>query len=162
MLLTAGVARANAPSATDLELAKAHFHTGQIYYQNGRYPDAAREFEEAYRLSNKADLLFNMGKSYDGVGDHARAMTAYRRFLAEVPNSADRATVEARVAGLQRLVGRIKITSPVDGAAVLLDGAAMGQTPLADPVEVNPGAHKVEVAREGYRTFRKSVVAAPG
>jgi tetratricopeptide (TPR) repeat protein len=166
ILLTSVNAWAQAPSPSptgaDLELAKAHFHTGQIYYENARYPDAAREFEEAYRLSKKPDLLFNMGKSYDHLGDHARALAAYRRFASDVAQSPDRAEVETRIHALEGLVGRLRVFASVDGANVTLDGAAVGQTPLMNVFEVNPGAHQIEISREGYRTFRHSPVAAPG
>src|SRR5687767_12643301 len=106
----------------DLDLAKAHFKTGEIYYEKARFPDAAREFEEAYRLSKRPELLYNMGKSYDGAGDAARALTAYRRFLAQVKASNDRPWVEGRVGQLQKLVGRLTISSNVDGAQVKVDG----------------------------------------
>src|SRR6187401_2369711 len=86
-----------ADAGADVELAKAHFATGQIYYERGRFPDAAREFEEAYRLSGKAALLYNMGNAYDGSSDAARALTAYRRFLAQVKDSPDRPWVSGRV-----------------------------------------------------------------
>ncbi len=153
---------ADAPPGADLELAKAHFNTGQIYYERGRFPDAAREFEEAYRLSNRPELLYNMGKAYDGSSDAARALTAYRRFLAQVRESPDRPWVEGRVDQLGKIVGRFAITSTVEGSSVKLDGAEIGTTPLAEPVEVNPGSHDLEVAHEGYSTWRSKVVASPG
>jgi hypothetical protein len=154
------------PAATaagpDTELAKAHFHTGQIYYDRGRYPDAAREFEDAYRLSGRAELLYNMGKSYDGVGDYARALAVYRRWLDQVKEGADRPAVSERVEKLAGLVGRIRIVSDVEGAQVELDGAKLGTTPLGAAVEMNPGGHEIVITHEGYRTFRERVVATPG
>jgi tetratricopeptide (TPR) repeat protein len=160
LILHANIAHAQADA--DLELAKAHFNTGQIYYERGRFPDAAREFEEAYRLSKKPELLYNMGKSYDGSSDAARALFAYRRFLANVKQSPDRPWVTGRVDQLSKIVGRLSITSTVDASTVKLDGAEMGVTPLKEPVEVNPGSHDVEVAREGYSTWKSKVVASPG
>jgi hypothetical protein len=66
VLVAAGRAEAvesTEPPTHDIELARAHYKTGEIDYERGRFPDAAREFEEAYRLSGKSDLLYNMGKS---------------------------------------------------------------------------------------------------
>jgi len=147
---------------TDFELAKAHFKTGEIYYDRGRYPDAAREFEEAYRLSQRGELLYNMGKSYDGAGDQARALKAYRQFLASVPSSADRKTVNERVVALERLVGRVNILASVAGAQVEVDGEKVGTTPLPAALELNPGGHKLLASKEGWKTFRSQVVVAPG
>lgn len=158
MLVTA---LAHAQAEVDLELAKSHFRTGQIYYEAGRFPDAAREFEEAHRLSKKSELLYNMGKAYDGAGDHARALGAYRRFLAVVPGTRDEPEVRARITALERLVGRVTVEA-VEGATVDIDGARAGTTPLPGPLELNPGGHSIEVAREGYRTWRSKFVATPG
>src|SRR5688572_29785855 len=153
---------ADAPLGNDLELAKAHFRTGEIYYERGRFSDAAREFEEAYRLSQRAELLYNMGKSYDGGGDHARALGAYRRFMKAVLESPDRAIVQKRIEALSRLVGRVTITSDVEGASITLDGISVGTTPLPEPIEVNPGAHNVIASHEGHKTWKGPFVAAPG
>ncbi len=163
-LLSAGeVARADEapPASTDIELAKAHFNTGQIYYERGRFSDAAHEFEEAYRLSSRGELLYNMGKSYDGSSDAARALGAYRRFLDNVKESPDRPWVQGRVDQLVHIVGRLNIVSTVAGSTVKLDGAEIGLTPMTGPVEVNPGAHDVEVGHEGFATWRSKVVAGP-
>ena len=150
-------------TAPDVELAKAHFRTGEIYYQRQRFPDAAREFEEAYRLSGRAELLYNMGKSYDGAKDTAKALHAYRRFIAALPNSADRVDVDGRIAALEQSIGRLEITSSVDGAVVTLNGEKLGTTPLLPAiVDVNPGTHRVEIAAEGFQTFRQSVEVARG
>src|SRR5581483_2888736 len=150
------------PTGTDVELAKAHFATGQLYYERGRYPDAAREFEEAYRLSNRAELLYNMGKSYDGIGDHARAAAAYRRFLNAVTSSPDRPWVTERVQALALLVGHVTVKCSVAGSLVTVDGQPVGTSPLAETLELNPGGHKLEIAHEGYATWRGDVVASPG
>jgi tetratricopeptide (TPR) repeat protein len=155
--LAPAIAVADPAPETDFELAKAHFKTGEIYYERGRFADAAREFEEAYRLSNRAELLYNMGKSYDGAGDPARALAAYRRFLAAVSRSPDLPAVEARVVALVRVVGQLAVRSSVDGAQVRVDGNTVGTTPLPREIELNPGPHAIELSREGYATWRGSV-----
>lgn len=142
----------------DVDIAKAHFNTGEAYYEHGRFADAAHEFEEAYRLSQKAPLLYNVGKSYDGANDFARALDAYQRFLAAAaPDNRDRDFATKRVELLQTLVGKVTLAGAVDGSAVTLDDAPSGTTPLAAPIVVNPGRHRVAVAHEGYATFKSAV-----
>jgi tetratricopeptide (TPR) repeat protein len=160
LALAGGLGRADEPHALDedVAIAKAHFNTGQAYYEHGRFVDAAREFEEAYRLSGKPALLYNMGKSYDGASDFARALDAYRRFLdAAPPDNADRDFVGQRVHMLTSLVGTIRLDGARDGSSVTLDGKPVGTTPLPAALEVNPGRHTVELAREQYATFRRAV-----
>jgi tetratricopeptide (TPR) repeat protein len=161
-IVTPARAEDSPPLQNDVELAKAHFNTGQIYYDRGRFHDAAREFEEAYRLYPRAPLLYNMGKAYDGAGDHARALAAYRRFLDAVKQSPDRAEVIDRVKHLTDLVGRVRILADVDGSQVTIDGQPAGTTPIMRDIELNPGAHHIEIVHEGYATWRRDVVAGPG
>ncbi|HEX8951025.1 MAG TPA: tetratricopeptide repeat protein [Polyangia bacterium] len=160
VLLVCATARAQsaAPAGEDVDIAKAHFATGEVNYEHGRFADAAREFEEAYRLSGKAPLLYNVGKSYDGANDFARALDAYQRFLAAAPpTNPDRDFATRRVELLQSLVGKIALAGAVDGSALVLDGKSAGTTPLAAPLVVNPGRHKLELAHEGFATFRSAV-----
>jgi tetratricopeptide (TPR) repeat protein len=159
-LLLASTAQAHDGGASDadLDLAKAHFNTGQIEYDHGKFADAAREFEEAYRLSGRAPLLYNVGKSYDGASDFARALDAYQRFTdAAAPDSQDRAFAEKRVALLRTLVGHIGVEHAVAGSLVSLDGVQVGAAPLTAQLTVNPGRHQIDLVREGYATFRAAV-----
>ncbi len=158
------------PTEADLEIAKAHFRTGQIDYEQSRYPEAAREFETAFRLSGKVELLYNVGKAYAGAGDLARALAAYRRWLAAAPAAPDRDAVAARVVELAHTVGRLRLRDTAAGANVKIDAEPVGETPLPAPLELNPGKHRLEVAKEGFRTFRtyfdvsadkETTVAAP-
>jgi tetratricopeptide (TPR) repeat protein len=151
-------AAAAAPSEVDVELAKAHFKTGEIYYEAGRYPDAAREFEEAFRLSRRSEFLYNMGHAYDRVGDAVRALSAYRRFREALPDAKDLADVNQRIGVLQHYVVRLKITSTVVGSTVRVDGVTAGEAPLVG-YETAPGRHRVEVAHEGYGTWRSELTA---
>jgi hypothetical protein len=54
----------------------------------------------------------------------------------------------------------LRVTSPVDGASVALDGKPMGVVPVESPVL--PGTHKIGVTREGYDDADTSVVVAAG
>jgi tetratricopeptide (TPR) repeat protein len=158
LLLWPALAIAEGPAREDVDIAHAHYNTGEINYQHGRFEDAAREFEEAYRLSGKAPLLYNMGKSYDGANNYARALDSYQRFLSAAPqDSLDRPFAEKRVDLLKNMVGKIALAGVLDGSNVRLDGAAAGTTPLPEALTVNPGRHRIEVTHEGYVTFRTEV-----
>src|SRR5215467_8376872 len=91
-LMVASVARAQSPVETDL--AKAHFETGLTYYGAGRYKESIREFLEAYRLSPRTELLYNIGRCYERLDDPGRASDAYARYLAQRPDAAERDEIE--------------------------------------------------------------------
>ena len=160
LVCVGATAYAQSPSAPadDVDIAKAHFNTGEAYYEHGRFGDAAREFEEAYRLAGKAPLLYNVGKSYDAANDFARALDAYQRFLtAAAPDNRDRDFAQKRVELLHTLVGTVAIDGAVEGSTLTLDDKAAGTAPLGAPLVVNPGRHQLSVAHEGYATFKSAV-----
>ena len=92
---------------TDLQ-ARSHFRLGREYYQLGRFPEAAREFEVAYGLSGRAALLYNVYISYRDALDTPKAAAALRGYLAAVPEAQDRENLTARLAALEAEVARSK------------------------------------------------------
>jgi tetratricopeptide (TPR) repeat protein len=148
--------------SSDVTIAKSHFTTGVLYYDRGRFADAAREFEEAYRLSQRTELLYNMGKAYDGLSDSARALVAYRRFIEAFPSTPDAAVVRRRIAQLEGSVGRLSVTSTVPGARLEVDELPVGELPLSKPIELNPGDHALVLSKEGYRTVRQRIAVSAG
>jgi tetratricopeptide (TPR) repeat protein len=96
LLLVAGAARAEPDDA------RAHFVAGTQHFDAGRYREAAREFEEAYRRSHRPALHYNLGVCYERLGEVDRAVDAYEKYLAAVPNASDRPAVEARIAALKK------------------------------------------------------------
>lgn len=68
-----------------------------------------------------------------------------------------RETLTASLAETRAAVGRIRVTSTCEGCEVLVDGATVGETPLADTLPVAPGDHVVEVRRAGHQPVRAEV-----
>ena len=95
VLVAAPIARAQqkAPPA-----AKVHYEAGAQHYQRGRYVEAIREFEEAYRLSSAAALLYNISQAYERLGDLVKARDYLQRYLDSGGVPADeRASIEDKL-----------------------------------------------------------------
>jgi tetratricopeptide (TPR) repeat protein len=90
------------------ELARAHFLSGQSYFDEGRYGEALGEFREAYRISRVPGFQYNIGLGEEKLGHVDAAIAAFERYLREAPAAPDRANVEARLATLR---GR-RLTEP--------------------------------------------------
>jgi tetratricopeptide (TPR) repeat protein len=86
--------------------ARSHFRLGREYYQLGRFPEAAREFEVAYGLSGRAALLYNVYISYRDALDTPKAAAALRGYLAALPDAPDRENLSARLAVLETQVAQ--------------------------------------------------------
>lgn len=101
---------AEAPEASEAEaqgrndeLARNHFRAGASYFDQERYPEAAREFREAFELSGRALLLVNMASAYERALEFDEARQALERFLELEPENPDRERVEARINHLARM-----------------------------------------------------------
>ena len=98
LLLLCGTASAG---GLDVELARAHFLTGQSYYDQERFEDALKEFEEAYRLSSRPGFQYNIGVCHERLGRPDLAIEAFKRYLTEDPFTPDRPIVEGRIHELE-------------------------------------------------------------
>src|SRR5262249_35998645 len=84
------------PSGADAA-AQSHFRVGATDYDAGRYESALHEFDEAYRLSQRPALLYNIGRCYEQLGRRAEAIEAYERYLVEAPDATERVEAKARI-----------------------------------------------------------------
>jgi tetratricopeptide (TPR) repeat protein len=102
LLLCAASASAQTSDVSDLqEDARLHFQLGERAYNRGEFARAAEEFEEAYRLSNRAPLLYNTYLAYRDGREDERAADALRRYLAAAGDVPNRARLEETLRGLE-------------------------------------------------------------
>jgi tetratricopeptide (TPR) repeat protein len=88
-------------SSFEDELARAHFLSGQSYFDDGRLDEALHEFREAYRISRRPGFQYNIAVCQEKLGRIDGAIEAFERYLREAPAAPDRATVEQRLAELR-------------------------------------------------------------
>lgn len=96
-------AQDNAPPAVserDIQ-ARRLFEQGREAYSDGRYRDAWAYFHEAYQLSGRPELLFNIGQTADRLGQASDALTAFSMYLERLPAAPNRKDVENRVRALR-------------------------------------------------------------
>jgi tetratricopeptide (TPR) repeat protein len=92
---------ADEPQKIDLEQAKAKYEEGKGHFEEGEYEQALAAFTEAYNLSNKPDLLFNLGVCSEKLGQSAKAIAYYELYLEENPEATDRDDVSKRLEALK-------------------------------------------------------------
>ena len=103
-LFSGHTAQAEPSSASDVELAKRHFDLGRVYYDQADYDKALTAFEEAYRLSQKPALLFNIGRCHEAAGRLEKAIDHYTRFMRDTGRKD--ANLRARIRNLKRRLKR--------------------------------------------------------
>ncbi|MFI5307900.1 MAG: hypothetical protein ACHQ53_11130 [Polyangiales bacterium] len=110
--------------------AKAHFKVGKSLYEAGRFAEAAQEWEQAYQLSQKPELLYNVYVASRDASDQPKAIEALRRYLessAEMDTDT-RANLQARLRVMQEANSR----APA-GSAATPSPASESQTASSTP-----------------------------
>lgn len=95
-------APAAAQAAGAEEQARAHFRLGRAHYDNGNFAQAGAEFEEAYRISQRAALLYNIYLAYRDANDTRKAADALRKYLQLEKEIENRGQLQSRLAALDR------------------------------------------------------------
>jgi tetratricopeptide (TPR) repeat protein len=135
-----------------------------VLMDQDRYADALVLYERAYELSSDPALLYNEGRAHEALGDYPKALEKLETFEQQAPPA-----VRALVPGLRELItdlrGRmatIVIKTNAPNARVLLrqkdEGAVNGERRLP----TRAGQASVEVAADGYETFRRDLELSAG
>jgi len=109
--LLACVSQAGAQASASTRDAEAHalFQAGRTAYTDGRFEAALGYFRQAYELSHRSELLYNIGQCEDRLRHDAEAVAVFEQFLAAVPETPQRAEVTARLAILRASVERAAV-----------------------------------------------------
>jgi Flp pilus assembly protein TadD len=63
-----------------------HVHLGRVLHEADRFAESAREFERAVELEPRAvEAWGKLGVTYEKLGERDKAISAYQRVLALVP-----------------------------------------------------------------------------
>jgi tetratricopeptide (TPR) repeat protein len=122
-------AQAAPPPLTKGQLAEARdlVALGNEAYNAGRFADALRLYENAYRLRPTSKILFNRAQCLRKLEAHERAATLYGEYLLREPEAPNRAEVERLQAELMR---QAREAAERGNARVL---APLPVTPVAPP-----------------------------
>ena len=71
------------------------------HYKRGEFEESAKLLREAYARYPEPNLLYNLARSLEGLGDRQGAIDAYEQYLASAKKIEDRAGIERRVATLK-------------------------------------------------------------
>jgi hypothetical protein len=164
MLALCAVAWAE-PSDKAKEEAATRFERGVKLYDAQDYAAALAEFEAAYRLVPRYQVLFNVGvaqKKLFRYNDAFRSLTRYLQEGGEKVPPDRRDQVAKELAEIHALVAEVSVK--VDGmpASVEVDGRLVGETPMSGPLLLPSGHHVVRASREGYDSASREIDVVSG
>lgn len=168
--------------AADTEEAKRHFEKAEMAYKLGKYEEAIRGYEEAYRAMPEPAFLFNIAQAHRQQFRLSRkpyhlekALSLYKNYLREMPKAPNRGTVRKLIDELKELLTAVEERHNdtnkgpamlvlrgeiAGGATVTIDGKTAGTIPLSKKVE--PGVHLVQVTKQGYAPWSTSITVDAG
>jgi hypothetical protein len=152
------------PTAEQKKEASQRFEKGVGFYRDGEYHAALLEFKRAYELFPNYRVLYNLGQTSRELRDHASALTAFERYLAEGDkiDAARKRDVEKWIEELRTKVARLSVSTNVAGAEITVDDLLVGTTPLAEPILLNAGRRKVSATLSGHVPVQRYIDVAGG
>lgn len=90
----------------DDEEARSRFRVGQTLYMEGRFLEAAQEFESSYRLSGRRSLLYNAYLSYRDAGQLADAVRTLELYLEGDQDADDIEQLQQRLAAMRETLAQ--------------------------------------------------------
>lgn len=119
--------------------AKAKFDLGRQHYEAGRFLDAAAAFEEAYRISQRSALLYNLYLAYRDGNDTQRAAVALRSYLEKTKDGVEnRPLLEAKLAAMEQSLRPVPAVPPAP-ATPPPPAATGAPAPREAPPPTEPG-----------------------
>lgn len=109
-------------STSQIEEAEALFFKGFVQFQSAKYEEAAELFQRAYTLVPHDDLLYNVARSRELLGDKTTAIQWYRAYLNTKP--VDETTIIHRLKLLGGETTPQALASDVKGGPVTLTEVA--------------------------------------
>ncbi len=117
------------------------------------WPKAVSEFDAANKAQPSADALDGLANAHYQQKNDAEAYGAYDDWLKTYGAKAAKAkktTAELRLKELGERTGLLALTVTETGASISVDEKPRGTTPLAEPLRLGTGPHRVRVAKEGF------------
>lgn len=132
-----------AQSGLDAE-ARSLFEAGRTAFAAGRFEAALARFQEAYELSQRPALLYNIGTAADRLRRDAQALEAFRAYLAAVPDAANRDEVESRIRVLEEAVAEDEARAVPAPEEVTAAPEPVVAAPESEPSDAGEGGSVLE------------------
>lgn len=151
-----GKTQARAPIRAELgEDARRSWDSAIELFEARDFEGARVEFMRAWELSRNPRVLFNVGVCDKNLRRYARAATVWRQQLETGSSQLSEDEIRAAqgaIAAVEPFISSLTVRTNVEGATLLIDNEAAGQTPLLGPIPIDVGHHSFASASPGSTT----------
>jgi len=128
------------------------------HYKRGEFEESARLLREAYARYPEPNLLYNLARSLEGLGDRQGAIDAYEQYLSTAKQIEDRPGIERRVATLKAELAEQKRRA----AEAAKQGEVAPPAPEPTKIETPPEAAEPEAPPQPRNRLPAWVTIAGG
>jgi len=156
------------PTSTVRDQAVVHFNEGNEAFSRGDTHEAYKQYQTAWELHPTFDIACNLGRAEAELGKLPQAALHLSYCLEHFSSSPQQDLRDARQRysdlfdTVRTQVSGLKFVVEPNGAAVFVNGANVGTTPLDHEVFVLPGTQVVELKVEGYQDLKREIPAFAG
>lgn len=171
ILLTVAPARAGeasgaptAESTDDNVRARALYRDANALFKAGKLAEARRGLLEAWKLRQTYDIASALGQieiELQLYRDAAQHLEFAIQHFSPVESERTLHQTNQAFASVKQRVAAVHVIVDQPGAAVFVDGEAVGTAPLSAPIFLDPGTHSVE-ARLGGDVVAKTMTVEAG
>jgi tetratricopeptide (TPR) repeat protein len=152
-------------NAAETARATELFKSGKAAFAKGDMDEAERLFSQALAIRQSSDIAANLAQSQLEQQKYRLAAQHFSWALANLlPSATDaqRKAVETGLARARTEVALLRLEIKPDGSDVLVGAQAVGKSPIAGGVYVEPGEVIVSVKHDGFISTDKRVIAGKG
>jgi outer membrane cobalamin receptor len=144
--------------------ADLQFELGTSSYRRGDYRTALEHFLASNRLVPNANVVYNIARSYERLGQYPEAYRAFDSALTSETDAKSRITIQQELDRIRPQVALLEIITDPPGATIYLDRKDLGPRGGSPRVlAVSPGNYRVIVELQGYHQLvKESHVASKG
>ena len=138
--------------------AEEHYLRGKALLKGGDVKGAYLEYRASWDLKQSYDIAANLGnlELEQGLPRDAAEHLAFALRTVAVGVPEDRvAAIRGLLNKARRLVGAATVKVNVAGAEILVDGVAVGRSPLSTEIFVDPGKRTIEARLSPYAPAKK-------
>jgi PEGA domain-containing protein len=154
-----------APAVSPAEAeARAHFERGVALLEADAWDQALAEFLESRELFPTAKATNNAAVCLRRLERFPEALAMVESLLRDFPDLPDEARAAAahEAADLGRRIGALAVSGGPPGAMLAVDDREVGSLPLAAPLRLNAGRHRVRVGKDWFEPYEATVDLAGG
>jgi outer membrane receptor protein involved in Fe transport len=141
-----------APSLDLAEEADLHFGIAVRHYRSGDYRTALEHLLLSNRLVPNRNVVFNIARAYEELGEYDQAFRHYTDYLALEDDPEMRASGERSIEGIRSRVALVQIDTEPAGATIYVDRRNLGPRGVTPrTLALDPGEHELFLELEGYR-----------